>query len=182
VVLSSEEAVMRGKNSLSLLILVGMLACACDQLGRKGDAADAAAPAAPAASTTATATIAAASTAAAASTPPPPAATGAPGATPTAGTKGDAACESIGGAWRIGGACGPDNCNITQTGCTTAFKCSNGNVSYAGTVAGRNVSYAGVTATGQKGTCSGVLAADGKTIAGTCQAGAPPCAFVATKK
>lgn len=92
----------------------------------------------------------------------------------------DEACENIAGTWQTKGTCGPDTCVITQAGCTTSFKCSNGAASYTGSVAGRAVSYAGTAANGKPGSCAGTF--DGTTLSGTCQGGGAPCTFTATRK
>jgi hypothetical protein len=146
--------------------------------------------AAPVATATASMTATAAPTVAPAPTPTETAPSTTPRASPPSNAKTAApvpmppdagsACENIAGTWATGGACGPDVCVITQTGCTTNFKCSDGNASYAGTINGRTVNYAGLTATGKKGSCTGTI--NGTSITGTCQSGGAPCAFTAKKR
>jgi hypothetical protein len=196
-----------GVSFAAIVVLVGATGC---QLSKKlsGDdtsaAATASAGAAAAGATAATgaagaATAATATAAAAANEPagasPTPKAAGAavtatattpkPAAAPAAADPGKpgAACANIAGTWITGGTCGPDRCAITQNGCSTNFKCSNGNASYAGSLSGKSVTYAGVAANGKPGSCTGTVSADARTIRGTCKGALPvPCTFVATKR
>lgn len=89
-------------------------------------------------------------------------------------------CVDIAGTWTISGACGPDTCVITQSGCSTSFSCSGGSGSYTGSVSGSKVDYSGKSGTGVQGTCTGTVS--GNTITGTCTPqGLPQCSFTAKK-
>ena len=90
-----------------------------------------------------------------------------------------AACSSLAGTWTIAGACGPDLCVISQSGCTTHVSCSNGAASYAGSVSNNSFSYAGTTSSGVPASCTGTLA--GSSISGTCTVSGAPCSFTGTR-
>lgn len=130
---------------------------------------------------TTTAAVTAKTTATAAPNKPAASGSASPSASASAAPSGGA-CDSIAGTWSTRGTCGPDTCKITQTGCTTNFSCSDGNASYTGQITGKTVSYAGITAAKTKGSCTGTIGADGKSINGTCQSGGAPCTFTATKR
>lgn len=96
------------------------------------------------------------------------------------GSSSSSKCTNIAGTWGVTGACGPDNCVVTQNGCSTNFSCGGGSHSYTGSVSGNSVSYSGQTAGGVPATCSGTVS--GATMSGTCSGAGASCTFAAAKQ
>jgi len=88
-------------------------------------------------------------------------------------------CSNVQGQWRITGGCGPDVCDITQSGCSTTFSCGGGSRAATGSVSGSAVSWSGQTAGDVPGTCSGTVS--GGAMSGTCNVSGAMCDFAATR-
>ncbi len=88
-------------------------------------------------------------------------------------------CSNVAGTWEVMGACGPDVCVITQTGCSTNFSCGSGSRALTGSVSGTSVTWSGDGPTGAPGTCHGTVS--GSAMSGTCNTGGVMCDFTASR-
>jgi hypothetical protein len=89
-------------------------------------------------------------------------------------------CAMLAGQWDIDGACGDDNCTITQVGCgITGVTCTSGSRSTSGSINGNQFSYTGTSGGGAPATCNGTIS--GATIAGTCTSLGVPCNFTGAR-
>lgn len=100
--------------------------------------------------------------------------------TPDAPPQQNPNCAMLAGQWDIDGACGDDNCTITQVGCgITGVTCTSGSRSTSGSINNNSFSYTGTSGAGAPATCSGTIS--GTTIAGTCNSLGTTCSFTGSR-